>query len=468
MKALQLVPGCGMPLLLIVLVLGMKTSVAQYRMTPRENVVITSEINGFWEKLPADYFSNSTRKYPLIIYLHGIGEVGNGTLPSMLPLLVKGVPQKIESLPTMRFPEIVYNNGIPYSYIVLAPQYRNSNTVTVADVDAVINYAIANYRVDRNRVYLTGISLGAALCYQYVGNNPTYAQKIAGIVPLAVCSGAEWGQAGNIAAHNVAVWGMHCEFDIQCLPSNTIGWISTINAANGTPPTPSAVYTLTEIMNTGDFHDIFWLTYEPDFIRAPTFKNVYDWMISYSRNLALPIKLSNFNAYVRNNKTTVDWVSSSEINTKEFIIQRAGSNLKFDQVGRLPASGTSNSDRSYRWIDNHPLKGINYYRLVLVNKDNTKEFFEIRKVFNKSQDDRVVIAPNPVLTDLNIYFTLDRPQKLDCNLSDAQGRVITRQSKHFQAGSQQICFSMTAASTGTYFVELKGENFSEIRKVIRN
>jgi len=280
------------------------TSVAQYRQTARENVIVSSQVHGFWEFLPADYYSNPSKKYPLIIYWHGVGEVGPGTLPSMESLLVKGVDQKIESL---HFPDVVYNNGVPYSYIVLTPQYMNSGLVSVADVDAMVNYAIANYRIDRNRVYLTGISLGAWLCYAYAGSSPTYAQKLAGIVPLASCAGADWGQATTIAANNIAVWGIHCQFDVQCPPSNTTGWINVINSALGHPPTPPAVYTLTEIMNTGDYHDIFWLTYEPDFVRAPTFKNIYDWMITYSRNLALPVKLASFNAYMKNEDAFVDW-----------------------------------------------------------------------------------------------------------------------------------------------------------------
>ena len=453
-----------MPVLLIVLLLGMKTSVAQYRMTPKQNIVVSSQINGFWEKLPADYYTNPSKKYPLIVYWHGVGEVGDGQLPSMELLIQKALGQKIE---IGRFPEVVYNNGTPYSFIVLIPQYRPGLGVSVEDMDAMMNYAFSNYRVDRNRVYLTGISYGSNMIYKYVGTSSTYAQKITGIAPLAVCTGAEWGQAGNIGANNVAVWGIHCEFDIQCVPYNTISWIDGINTASGRSPNPPAVYTLTELQNPGDPHDIFWTTFEPDFIRAPTFKNLYDWMISYSRNLALPVKLSNFHAYIKDDKTIVDWISSTEINTKEFIVQRAGSNLKFGDIGVLPASGNSSADKSYRWIDNQPLKGINYYRLVLVNKDNTKEFFEIKKVFNKNQNDRIVIAPNPVEKDLNIYLSLDRAQKLEFTLVDVQGRTLQRQSKTFQAGSQQVHFSMAGMQTGTYIVELKGEGFSEVRKVLR-
>jgi len=159
--------------------------------------------------------------------------------------------------------------------------------------------------------------------------------------------------------------------------------------------------------------------------------------------------------------------TSSETNAKEFVIERAGSSLKFSEAAKLPASGGTTSNKSYRWVDQQPLKGINYYRLVLVNVDGTREYFEIKKVFNKASDQRIVVAPNPVERDLNVYFSVDRSQKVNIKLTDVQGRIVFREEKNYQPGIQQINISMARMVAGTYIVELKGEEFSEIRKVFR-
>ena len=46
--------------------------------TPRYNSV-TGACGGYFEYLPQGYNSNTWQSYPLIIFIHGIGEEGNGT-----------------------------------------------------------------------------------------------------------------------------------------------------------------------------------------------------------------------------------------------------------------------------------------------------------------------------------------------------------------------------------------------------
>src|SRR4029079_8567598 len=44
--------------------------------TPRA-VAINSNVSGYYETLPALY-SKTTKRYPLIVFIHGIGELGTG------------------------------------------------------------------------------------------------------------------------------------------------------------------------------------------------------------------------------------------------------------------------------------------------------------------------------------------------------------------------------------------------------
>ena len=47
-------------------------------------------------------------------------------------------------------------------------------------MDALIEYVIRNYRVDKNRIYLTGLRMGGSNVSIYAGDNDAYAKKIAG------------------------------------------------------------------------------------------------------------------------------------------------------------------------------------------------------------------------------------------------------------------------------------------------
>ena len=55
---------------------GLLSVSGQYRETPMPGIIVSSRIHGYWEHLPAEYYANPTKKYPLILVLHGSGERG--------------------------------------------------------------------------------------------------------------------------------------------------------------------------------------------------------------------------------------------------------------------------------------------------------------------------------------------------------------------------------------------------------
>ena len=71
-------------------------------------------------------------------------------------------------------------NGVTYEYIVVAPQFNKYTRLVSGTPDAfpsakqvenVINYVVARYRVDPRRIYLTGYSNGANMIIEYVGSS---------------------------------------------------------------------------------------------------------------------------------------------------------------------------------------------------------------------------------------------------------------------------------------------------------
>src|SRR5689334_11505218 len=61
-------------------------------LTAHPGTVVDQFIHGFWTSLPASYGTGS-KQYPLLIFLHGIGEIGDGSATS-LPVLLNIGPQK--------------------------------------------------------------------------------------------------------------------------------------------------------------------------------------------------------------------------------------------------------------------------------------------------------------------------------------------------------------------------------------
>ncbi|HYC28483.1 MAG TPA: hypothetical protein VEB42_06695, partial [Chitinophagaceae bacterium] len=214
----------GMPLCLLLLLALVGTSSVQsqvHRQKEIRNVNISPQIHQYLEYLPIGYSdpANATRKYPLIIYWHGLYEATSYTGGGMDALYTKGLPQKIES---SVFPESVTYNGVQYSYIVITPQYTDGSA-GAWDVDATITYMLSKYRIDASRIYMTGISKGAGMCFGYPNASLEFAKKVAAIAPLAACEALSWGGATNVVNAKMHIWALHCPQDNICNAATSSG-----------------------------------------------------------------------------------------------------------------------------------------------------------------------------------------------------------------------------------------------------
>src|SRR5438309_182086 len=115
-------------------------------------VAMTNKVNGYYEYLPKGYDSG-TGTYPLIIFLTGIGELGDGSTSQLPWVLRNGIPKMIND---GTFPQTFTVNGQTTGFIVITPQFTPSPLPNANNVDDVLNYVFSHYRVNRNKVYLTG------------------------------------------------------------------------------------------------------------------------------------------------------------------------------------------------------------------------------------------------------------------------------------------------------------------------
>lgn len=225
---------------------------------------INESTGGYYEALPSRYDS-SNKKYPMILFLHGIGELGNGSsdLPKMLRA---GLPRLINR---KKFPPSFEVGGENLSFIVISPQFKKRPDNE--QVNGVLKYMVSKYRVDTSRIYVTGLSLGGGITWEYASQ---YGNSIAAAVPICGGSWPDPKRAGRIATANLPVWAFHNADDKVVPVSYTRDYVNIINANH---PSVKAKYT---IWATGG-HDSWTKAYDPEFREQG--KNMYEWMLSYKR-----------------------------------------------------------------------------------------------------------------------------------------------------------------------------------------
>jgi len=439
-------------------------------------------VGGFLWKKPSDYDSNPTKYYPTIIYFHGAGSIGNGSATQLcnivqhpgggnpddaLPLLI----QNGLAIMTINTP-----NG-PVEFMVFCPQYPQYSYSpgtgavqypSAGTAAATIQYFIDHYRVDVNRIYLTGMSTGANIAMEYAAASSANSNTIAALAPVALCSINIVG-AGNIASTNLPVWINHCANDSWCQQATPVGWRDAINNSS---PTPNPLAKLTLMTNDGvscnftNFHNAWSSAYRSSYVIDG--RNMYQWMIQYERNITVPVKLENYTARLSNGKVYLNWITSREIDAASFTIEKAGSDQRFTELVRVKPIGNSNLKNSYSYIDDKPVSGLNYYRLVQTDADNNKHFFETRKVFDSRYTKAaVIILPNPIRDEVTSFINLNKAQRVVIIITDMSGKQLKTKTAFYAEGNTGITIRTGDLPKGIYFLKTAGDDFSDVQKIIK-
>jgi predicted esterase len=231
-------------------------------------VQINSNVTGYMETLPSLYYK-TTKSYPLIIFLHGVGELASSK--GLTGLNCCGLPYHANR---KEFPaSFAAPDGSRHSFIAISPQFRVR--ANADQIQSVINYAKSKYRVDPARIYVTGLSLGGGMTWDY---SVLHGQNAAAIVP--VCGGTKptTTLAQQLASKSLPVWGIYSAADEYIPEQWGIDWLNWIDAAN---PIIAPKTKLT--IRTSDTHIGIWkYAYNP--INRIDGKNIYEWMLGFRRD----------------------------------------------------------------------------------------------------------------------------------------------------------------------------------------
>ncbi len=175
---------------------------------------------------------------------------------------------------------------------------------------------------------------------------------------------------------------------------------------------------------------------------------------------ALPLEFISFD--IRNELEYLDlnWTTTNEINTKNFIIERSYNSLEFTSVGSVEAKNIATTINSYSFQDTNPLTGISYYRLKQTDIDGRNSYSPIKNI-NRNINELGNIYPNPS----NGFFTIDFKDFDLLSIKDCNGKEVYNCSSTGDNNSIKH-IDLSNSNAGIYFVYFTSETKQLIQKLI--
>ncbi|MEO6541713.1 MAG: LamG-like jellyroll fold domain-containing protein [Ferruginibacter sp.] len=174
--------------------------------------------------------------------------------------------------------------------------------------------------------------------------------------------------------------------------------------------------------------------------------------------VALPVKLTSFTAVNNNNNIKLQWQTEYEQNSSHYNIQRSTDGINFTDIGRVTASGNSNTTLAYSYTD--PLPGtlqnaaVVFYRLQSVDIDGQFAYSPVVAMHLNKKDMQLLVFPNPVKDVLQVQTPGNWKGRATMVISDVSGRQLYKKDIELQQGSNSIPVNISLFSAGIYNVQL--------------
>lgn len=211
---------------------------------------LPKEVAGKLQKMNKEYLVykpfnyKTTEKSPLIIFLHGSGERGD----NIFKVAKHGIPK-------------VAPKNVDFPFLAISPQCLKTKKSgwEVSDLNLLLDYVLENYKVDKSRIYLTGLSMGGSGSWRWLAD-----RKNTFAAAAIVCARTNPEDAPKFG--KLPIWVFHGDADSVVKISESQEMVDAIKKAEG-----NVKFTI----YPGVKHDSWTETYDN--------QALYKWFLSFKK-----------------------------------------------------------------------------------------------------------------------------------------------------------------------------------------
>jgi hypothetical protein len=169
--------------------------------------------------------------------------------------------------------------------------------------------------------------------------------------------------------------------------------------------------------------------------------------------LALPVKLQQFRATLRDKKVALRWSAEHDDPNGSFTVQRSQNGQAFESLQQVPVKKNTGLCE-YDFADQAPLPGSSYYRLSVQERDHV---YYSKIVSVKNEQPALVLKklyPIPAEKWLHLEVMADKAQKVTIDVINSNGIAIQKYARAMVAGNNRFNLPVQQLPGGLYFIRM--------------
>ena len=150
----------------------------------------------------------------------------------------------------------------------------------------------------------------------------------------------------------------------------------------------------------------------------------------------------------------LSWITSNDESNSKFEIQRSFDAANYEVIGEVDGYNNGNALNLYDFNDMNPSKGMNYYRIKIINSFGSYDFTGVETIEMIPQNsNNFEIFPNPVTNKMTLESFIEIDSEVNIEVISTSGKKFS-QFKLEGSAYMNEPLDITLLPAGTYFLRI--------------
>jgi hypothetical protein len=188
--------------------------------------------------------------------------------------------------------------------------------------------------------------------------------------------------------------------------------------------------------------------------------------VTVLKKALLPMILRSFTGSMDDGRIVLKWIVDENHTGEYFEIQQSSDGKNFNSITTVLASEKRGAE-SYSWSFENKSTAP-YYRLLIVNKNNTRSYSKIIQVgVGAFEQEKLQVLQNPVSSMLRFNYQSASTDNYIVTVYDVRGIKLMQSAQLFNKGMNYVSLPADKLSSGNYYLEVSSKSSRVITRFIK-